>query len=185
MRAYRQGTPAYFATPPTNLIYALHQSLSDIVPAGIDPQVALEARWTAHAQVSDRIKAHVVALGLTQLVDGDGKPDGAHGMTAIRFPPGIKGAQLLTELAQRGVVAGTGLHPSCKTQYFRLGHMGVSVTDPVRGDTDRLLRALDEALAVLGWIPAKQALLLASSSASSASSSAVSSGPHQAHQAKL
>lgn len=168
MRAYRAGQPAYFATPATNLIYALHQSLSDILPAAgqgaeeaeaeakaeAKNAEALEARWAAHVAVSNKIKGHLSRRQrLGQLVHGDGSQDGAHGMTAVLYPAGVEGPRLLAALARRGVVAGTGLHKACKTRYFRLGHMGVSVTDGQRGDADRLLAALDAALKEVGWEP--------------------------------
>lgn len=38
-----------------------------------------------------------------------------------------------------------------KTKYFRIGHMGVTVTDKSRGDIDTILKALKESLAECGY----------------------------------
>ena len=35
MSAYEKGSPAYFATPPVNLIYAFHAALGQIVMPGV------------------------------------------------------------------------------------------------------------------------------------------------------
>ncbi|KAK0539142.1 hypothetical protein OC842_001076 [Tilletia horrida] len=147
MKAYEAGTPAYFATPPTNLIYALNQSLKTIVSG----PVSLEDRFRLHIEISDKVKDFVQhKLGLDQLV-ADGKKDGAHGMTAVKFPPGIKAGDVLPKLAAKNVVMAAGLHKDVKDTYFRIGHMGVTVVDSSRGDIDYLLKSLEEAFAEAGY----------------------------------
>ena len=77
MRAYEKGTAAYFATPPVNLIYAFHTSLTQITK-GVP---SLEDRFQLHREASRRIKAAVENLGLRQLPV---KPEqAANGMTAV------------------------------------------------------------------------------------------------------
>lgn len=144
MRAYQSGSPAYFGTPPTNLIYALHQSLKTILHG----PASLAERVQRHKEASDKIKAAVHELGLKQLVNEElQRSNGdAHTMTAVRYPQGLSAGYILPKLAARDVVLGAGLHKECKDEYFRIGHMGVSVMDPKRGDLDKVITALREVL---------------------------------------
>ncbi len=78
MKAYESGTPAYFATPPVNLINAYHQSLSQILKAN----PSLDERLRLHRETSNRIMAAATELGLAQLPTD---PEiAANGMTAVR-----------------------------------------------------------------------------------------------------
>lgn len=147
MKAYDAGTGAYFATPPTNLLYALHQSLTTMTTKA----PSLEDRFKQHIAASDRVKNFVKQLGLEQLV-ADGLKDGAHGMTAVKFPPGLKAPDLLPKMVAKNVIVAAGLHKDVKETYFRIGHMGVTVTqDKERGDIDHLLKSLEEAFAEAGY----------------------------------
>ncbi|TKY85746.1 hypothetical protein EX895_005286 [Sporisorium graminicola] len=149
MKAYEAGTGAYFATPPTNLIYALHASLTTITKGS----PSLEDRFKQHIAASDRVKDFVTQLGLTQLA-ADGKKDGAHGMTAVRYPQGLKATDLLPKLVAKNIVVAAGLHKQVKDEYFRIGHMGVTViNDKERGDLDHLLTSIKESLAEAGYKP--------------------------------
>ncbi|GAK64453.1 PLP-dependent transferase [Moesziomyces antarcticus] len=148
MKAYEAGTGAYFATPPTNLIYALHASLTTITKGS----PSLEERFQQHVATSDRVKDFVSQLGLQQLA-ADGKKDGAHGMTAVRYPQGVKATDLLPKLVAKNIVVAAGLHKQVKDEYFRIGHMGVTVVDKQRGDIDYLLNSIKEVLAEAGYKP--------------------------------
>ncbi|CAO1636823.1 unnamed protein product [Parajaminaea phylloscopi] len=142
MKAYEAGTGAYFGTPPTNLIYAMHASLTTITSK------PMEDTWALHVAASDRVKTFLKEeLGLEQLV-ADPKKDGAHGMTAIKYPAGIQAADLLPRMVKRNVVIAAGLHKECKDTYFRTGHMNESCK---RGDVDYLLSSLKDALAEAGY----------------------------------
>ena len=148
MKAYEARTPAYFATPPTNLIYALHTSLKTIT----EGPVSLAQRFEKHREASQRVKKGIENLGLEQLAQPDSRQNGvANGMTAVRYPQGFKASDILPKMAQRGVVFGAGLHKDAKDEYFRIGHMGVSVVDPARRDVDIILQKLEEALAEAGY----------------------------------
>ncbi|KAJ9203926.1 hypothetical protein DTO164E3_2280 [Paecilomyces variotii] len=137
MQNYEALKPSYFATPPTQLVHALHTTLSQITGN-------MAERFAVHTKASDRVKASVAELGLTQLAV---KPENqAHAMTAIRLPEGIAAADVLPGLAKRGVVFAGGLHKEIATKYIRFGHMGVSVTDPARGDIDKAIAALKESI---------------------------------------
>ena len=62
MRGYEQGKPVYFATPPVQIIYALHASLKEITSRPI------EERWAKNKQTSDDFKQFVTnELGLKQV----------------------------------------------------------------------------------------------------------------------
>lgn len=59
MQAYEQRTPKYFATPPVQLVQALHTSLREILSEG-----DMGSRFTRHARVSDYVKDKFESLGL-------------------------------------------------------------------------------------------------------------------------
>ena len=46
---------------------------------------------------------------------------------------------VLPKLVEKDIVVAAGLHKAIATQYFRVGHMGVTVTDSSRGDVDRVI----------------------------------------------
>jgi len=140
MKAYESGSPAYFATPPVNLIYAFHASLSAITKSS----PSLADRFKLHREASKRIKDAAAELGLKQLPL---EPAFAsNGMTALYFPDGIGAADLLPRLSQKGVVVAGGLHTSIKDKYFRIGHMGITAVDSQRGDIDKIISSLKDSL---------------------------------------
>ncbi|KDE77052.1 alanine-glyoxylate aminotransferase AGT1 [Aspergillus oryzae 100-8] len=139
MQNYENFKPSYFATPPTQLVHALHTTLSQITSR------PMAERFAVHAQASDRVKAAVAELGLKQLA---AKPENqAHAMTAIWLPEGLAPPDVLPGLLKRGVIFAAGLHKEAATKYIRFGHMGVSVSDPARKDIDNAIAALKEAMA--------------------------------------
>jgi alanine-glyoxylate transaminase/serine-glyoxylate transaminase/serine-pyruvate transaminase len=141
MKAYENGAAAYFATPPVNLVYAYHASLSQITKC----TPSLEDRFQMHRQVSQRVKETVAGLGLRQVpLD---PAHAANGMTAIYFPDGISAADVLPRLAARGVVVAGGLHASIKDKYFRIGHMGITAVETQRGDIDKIINSLKYVIA--------------------------------------
>ncbi|KAL3489811.1 pyridoxal phosphate-dependent transferase [Aspergillus germanicus] len=138
MQNYENLKPSYFATPSTQLIHALHTTLSQITSR------PMSERFVAHRQASDRVKAAVAELGLQQLA---AKPENqAHAMTAIWLPEGLAPPDVLPGLLKRGIIFAAGLHKEVATRYIRFGHMGVSITDPARGDVDKAIAALKEAI---------------------------------------
>ncbi|KAE8384852.1 PLP-dependent transferase [Aspergillus alliaceus] len=138
MQNYENFKPSYFATPPTQLVHALHTTLSQITSQ------PMAERFAVHARASDRVKAAVAELGLKQLA---AKPENqAHAMTAIWLPEGLAPPDVLPGLLKRGVIFAAGLHKEAATKYIRFGHMGVSVTDPARKDIDNAIAALKEAV---------------------------------------
>ena len=142
MQNYEAKKPSYFATPPTQLINALHTALTQILSR------PLSERFATHREASRRIKDTVTSYGLKQLAT---KPENqANGMTAMYLPEGIKAADILPNILKKGVIFAGGLHKEIAAKYIRFGHMGVSVTDPRRDDIDRALKALKEGLGEAG-----------------------------------
>lgn len=63
MKAYEAGTPAYFATPPVQLIYAFNASLTSITKGS----VSIEERFRLHREASQKFKAAMSNIGLKQV----------------------------------------------------------------------------------------------------------------------
>lgn len=142
MQNYEAKKASYFATPPTQLINALHTALTQILSR------PLSERFAVHREASQRIKSTVTSYGLKQLAT---KPENqANGMTAIYLPEGVKAADILPNILKKGVIFAGGLHKEIAAKYIRFGHMGVSVTDPKRDDIERALKALKEGLGDAG-----------------------------------
>ncbi|RUP47060.1 pyridoxal phosphate-dependent transferase [Jimgerdemannia flammicorona] len=141
MQAYESRKGSYFATPAVQLIYALHTSLRQILTSG-----TMEQRFAAHLGASRGFKQKIRDLGLRQLPESD--EFAANGMTAIWLPEGISVPDLLAALAKRGVQIAGGLHVDVATKYFRIGHMGISVT---RKHLDVVYDALSAGLTELGY----------------------------------
>jgi len=139
MENYEARKPSYFATPAVNLVWALQVSLGQIIKEG------MERRFSRHTSISQAFKQGITALGLEQVPI---HPDyAAHTMTAPRFPPGINGPEFLAKVTKAGVILAGGLHPSIRSQYFRIGHMGAVNM----GDIVATLSAIETALAECGY----------------------------------
>ncbi|KAG9301228.1 hypothetical protein G9A89_012611 [Geosiphon pyriformis] len=143
MKAYESRKPAYFATPPVQLIYALNTSLKQIT------SVPLEERFEQHKKASNYVKNSIDELGLKMLPKSREKA--ANGMTAIYYPDLVTGPDLLPKIAANNVVVAGGLHKAIASQYFRLGHMGISVTEPERKHLQDAIGALRSSLKDLGY----------------------------------
>ena len=135
MQAYEARKPAYFATPPVNLIFALNVSLGLILAEGV------EARFARHARLSRACKAGLAALGLGQVPLSPKLA--ANTMSAPRFPSGVNGPDFLAWAAAAGVTLAGGLHPAIRAEYFRIGHMGAVS----QGDILATVGAVEAALA--------------------------------------
>lgn len=115
MEAYEARQMRYFATPPVNLIWALHTSLGQILAEG------MEARFARHRRLSRAFRAGMAALGLAQVPLREEIT--AHTMSALYYPEGVD-AGVLGAIGRAGVIVAGGLHPTIRTRYFRVGHMG-------------------------------------------------------------
>jgi alanine-glyoxylate transaminase/serine-glyoxylate transaminase/serine-pyruvate transaminase len=138
MEAYLARKPSYFGTPPVNLIYALRESVRQILAEG------MEARFRRHRLISDAFKAGMAALGLRQVpVRAE---FAAETLTAPYYPDGVD-ASFLGKVRSQGVVLAGGLHPQIRDRYFRVGHMG-AVTS---GDLLATVGAIEWGLARSGY----------------------------------
>ncbi|KAK6457733.1 putative alanine-glyoxylate aminotransferase [Scheffersomyces xylosifermentans] len=138
MKAYESGSGAYFATPAVQTITALKVSLDEILSESLDE------RFAKHEQVSTKFKTDLEKFGL-KIVPVNHKV-AAHGLTAVYFPEGINGPDLLAKLAAKGYTVAGGIHKALVGKYFRVGHMGYSV---YAGHVDTLTKALEESLTEL------------------------------------
>jgi alanine-glyoxylate transaminase/serine-glyoxylate transaminase/serine-pyruvate transaminase len=129
MQAYEQRKPAYFATPPTNLVLALAVGLREILENG------MEARFALHDRGARALRAAWRVLGLLPVAT---RPELlAATLSALRYPGGVD-PSLVSRIAERGVVVAGGLHPRIRSEYFRVGHMGYALTR-----TDFLMRTVE------------------------------------------
>ncbi|KAK4686641.1 hypothetical protein P7C73_g3481, partial [Tremellales sp. Uapishka_1] len=145
MQAYEAGKPMYFATPPVQLVYALHTSLKAITTAS----PSLEERFKAHKTASKYIKDELAALGFGFVpLDRD---IAANGMTAVRYPKGLSAADIVPKLAAKDIVVAGGLHKEIVSEYFRVGHMGITVVETKRGDLEKVIKGVKAVLEEKGW----------------------------------
>jgi len=136
MRAYQARKPSYFATPPTNLIVGLNESVRQILSQG------LETRWARHRKLGASMRAAMRALGL-KLVPVRSNLI-ADTLTTVYYPNGIDDA-LVGRIGQHGVVIAGGLHPDIKGRYFRVGHMGIVSDAEIRQTVAAIEAALKDA----------------------------------------
>jgi alanine-glyoxylate transaminase/serine-glyoxylate transaminase/serine-pyruvate transaminase len=155
MEAYEAGKPAYFATPPVNLVCALDVSLGQILAEG------MEARFARHQRMARAFRAAWKALGLRMLPASDAVA--AHTLSAVYYPDGVDAA-LVGRVKGQGIVVAGGLHPELKTRYFRVGHMNrVGPTDVLAavGAVERALLAAGHRSEPGAAVAAAQASLVA------------------------
>jgi alanine-glyoxylate transaminase/serine-glyoxylate transaminase/serine-pyruvate transaminase len=146
MKSYEARKAQYFATPAVQLIIALNTSLKQILAE----KGGMEGRFMQHTEASDKFKDSIEKMGLKLVPVSRAKA--AHSMTAIRVPEGLTLPDILPKmLAQKVMIAG-GLHPEHATTYFRVGTMGISVTDESqRHYMATTLTALERALKEAGY----------------------------------
>ncbi|KAI9096615.1 pyridoxal phosphate-dependent transferase [Phlyctochytrium arcticum] len=144
MQKYEAGQPSYFATPAVQLILALETSLKQILAQGLD------ARFNKHKEASQRIKNAAKDMGLKIVPVSE--EAAAHTLTAIYYPEGVKGAELLQKMGANGIVVAGGLHPKHATEYFRIGHMNVSAVDDKKKHIEKTIDALRSSLTELGFL---------------------------------
>jgi alanine-glyoxylate transaminase/serine-glyoxylate transaminase/serine-pyruvate transaminase len=141
MRLYAERKPCYFATPPVQLIKALHASLKLIVSQPV------EKRFEQHAAASNFVKSTLNKWGLKLVPE---RSAAANTLTAVYYPEGIKAPDFLKAVSAEGIVLAGGLHPLIAQKYFRIGHMGYSVVQEGQPDIHKTISALEKALKGLG-----------------------------------
>lgn len=106
--------------------------------------MSLEERFQAHRDVSKRVKDELEKLGCGFVPES--RDIAANGMSAVRYPEGITAADIIPKLAERDIVVAGGLHKDIASEYFRVGHMGVTAADPSRGDVDKIINGVKAVL---------------------------------------
>jgi len=134
IQAYEARNPSYFGTPPVNLIQALQTSLELILKEG------MEARFARHKRLAEKFRNEMRVLGMDFIPKKNSIM--ANTLSAPFYPEGANGGNFLSGVSKAGVIIAGGLLPELKTQYFRVGHMGI-VND---GDINRTVTAIHSAL---------------------------------------
>jgi alanine-glyoxylate transaminase / serine-glyoxylate transaminase / serine-pyruvate transaminase len=124
----------YHHTAPINLIFALHEALTEVEEEGHD------ARFRRHAAVGARLQSELAERGFRSFTDEDNRlPQ----LTAVHLPGDRdEGPPRAALLADHGIEVGGGLGPA-KGKIWRIGLMGHGARDE---SVDRLLGAMDEVL---------------------------------------
>ncbi|MBL4746435.1 MAG: alanine--glyoxylate aminotransferase family protein [Flavobacteriaceae bacterium] len=117
MKAYENETPSYFGTPPVNLIMALEESLKLIVAEG------MEQRFARHQQIASAFREAMQCIGLT--IFPNSNDIAANTLTAVYYPKNISAGDFLGAVKESDIILAGGLLASHKTEYFRVGHMGI------------------------------------------------------------
>ncbi|EKX40466.1 hypothetical protein GUITHDRAFT_154135 [Guillardia theta CCMP2712] len=122
MESYEKRKPSYFATPAVNLVGALRVGLEQLLetPGGMD------GYFDAHRRTKDRVHKKLSSAGLQLLTESSQVSSNL--LSCIRYPQGKAAGDILPPMKERGWIIAAGLHPACAGEYFRVGHMGYSVT---------------------------------------------------------
>lgn len=139
MKAYEGRTGAYYATPAVNLIYALHESVEELLANG-----GMEQRFHEHQAVADQFRQAMRQAGLGFVPVEDAVA--ANTMSAVRYPTGVAGAAFLAAVKKNGAVVAGGLHKEIKSEYFRVGHMGYTTRQPNLVYLVRTIEAIRQAI---------------------------------------
>ena len=76
----------------------------------------------------------------------------ANTLSAVYYPEGIVGGELLKMMTAGGIVVAGGLHPIHNTKYFRIGHMNISAVDLGNGHIDKVIAVLESGLKTLAKV---------------------------------
>ncbi|WVR06798.1 hypothetical protein IAU60_003834 [Kwoniella sp. DSM 27419] len=99
---------------------------------------------TPHKAASKYVKDELAGLGLDFVPKS--RDIAANGMTAVKFPKGVQASDVLPKLAERDIVVAAGLHKAIATEYFRIGHMGITAVNRDRGDLEKVIKGVKEVL---------------------------------------
>lgn len=138
MENYEKKESSYFATPPTQIVHALHTSLTVMLSR------PLEERFRLHRETSARVKSVVKELGLTQLATE--AEHQANGLTAFWLPDGLSSKAFLSKISKKGITFVGGMQKEVGHKYVRFGHMGYSAVSKDEGHIDKGIKALREVI---------------------------------------
>ena len=127
----------YFATPPVNMVYALHEALKLIIEEG------LENRFRRHYVLAEAFRAAVNALNLNLVAE---KKSAANTVSAVYYPENIEDSQFRNEMKKHGIIVASTLGP-LKGKGFRAGHMG----NVNQNDIFATITAIETTLKKLGY----------------------------------
>jgi alanine-glyoxylate transaminase/serine-glyoxylate transaminase/serine-pyruvate transaminase len=126
------GTRVYHHTAPVNMTYALREALAIVMEEGLENRIA------RHAQMHQRLRAGLEAMGLEYIPKFS-----LHTLNCVRIPAGADDATVRRRLLEEyGIEIGAGLGPMAG-KAWRIGLMGHGAT--VR-NVDLFLTALREVL---------------------------------------
>ncbi len=104
----------YFATPPVNMIYALHTALETVMKED------LEKRFMRHRLLADAFRASLEAMNVTIAAESGYRADT---VTAAYYPDKIEDDRFRREMKRRKVIVLSGVG-MLRGKCFRVGHMG-------------------------------------------------------------
>ncbi|MBV9579688.1 MAG: alanine--glyoxylate aminotransferase family protein [Chloroflexi bacterium] len=126
LQAYWSPERLNHHTAPTSLVYGLHEALRLLQLEG------LEARWQRHAEVGQRLRTGLLALGLAC--------DGALPYSIVHLPATLDEPRARTELRERFGISVTRPEPGV----WRLGLLGADARPEV---AEHVLAAVEKVLA--------------------------------------
>ncbi|MCL6593687.1 MAG: alanine--glyoxylate aminotransferase family protein [Alicyclobacillus sp.] len=113
-RPIMEDPTRYFATPPVNMVYALHKGLQIVMAEG------LAARYARHERLGQAVRAALRQYGFQPLAE---EAAAAPTLTCALCPEGVDESVVRKQLAARGVVVAGGL-AHLAGRAVRMGHMG-------------------------------------------------------------
>ncbi|PVV00623.1 hypothetical protein BB560_004994 [Smittium megazygosporum] len=143
MQSYEAKKGAYFATPCVQTMMALDVSVRHIVEQG------MEEVFSKHEKVSAQFTEAIKRVGLRPVPLDDSLRSNA--MSAVWLPEGISYPDLAAKMFSHGIVISGGIFKGYATQYFRIGHMGISATNQSLHNVDATTNALLSSLKELGY----------------------------------
>jgi alanine-glyoxylate transaminase/serine-glyoxylate transaminase/serine-pyruvate transaminase len=127
-----EGARVYHHTAPVNMTYALREALAIVMEEGLENRIA------RHAQMHQRLRAGLQAMGLEYI-----PKQSLHTLNCVKLPAGADDATVRRRLLKEyGIEIGAGLGPMAG-KAWRIGLMGHGAT--VR-NVDLVLAALREVL---------------------------------------
>ncbi len=131
LAGYLGSERKYHHTAPINMVYALHEGLSELEEEG------LRSRYARHAAVGERLQEALLERGFSLFAqEGHRLPQ----LTAALLPEGLEEGPLRRRiLDEHGIEIGGGLGPA-KGKLWRVGLMGAGARD---ASVERLLAAVD------------------------------------------
>lgn len=129
------GLPAYFQSPAGNLIAALKVALERICSEGVHNRIQ------RHQALREKLHDGFKEIPLRCFNENNSLR--ANGVTVVRYPE-RSGPELLSKVAQNGVILAGGLYPGYEELTFRIGHLG----EVTRDDIDQTIAALRKSIGI-------------------------------------